>query len=47
MAMAVANFVDHRAGGRLCLLYWRENVDYIDRVLANGFIPALNPFRLR
>lgn len=47
MAMAVANFVDHRAGGRLCLLYWRDNVDYIDRVLANGFIPALNPFRLR
>ena len=47
MAMAVANFVDHRAGGRLCLLYWLDNVDYIDRVLANGFIPALYPFRVR
>ncbi len=47
MAMATAAFAKHRAGARLCLLYWWDNVDYIDRVLANGFIPALTPYRPR
>ncbi len=45
MAMAPANFVTHRAGARLCLLYWNPNLDYINRVLANGFIPAIHTLR--
>ncbi len=42
MAMAVANFVNHRPGGRVALLYWNSGMDYIPRVLANGFIPVIN-----
>ena len=42
MAMAVANFVNHRPGGRVALLYWNGGMDYIPRVLANGFIPVIN-----
>ncbi len=42
MGMAVANFVNHRPGGRVALLYWNKGMDYINRVLANGFIPVIN-----
>ena len=42
MAMAVANFVNNRKGARLDLLYWNPKMDYINRVLANGFIPTIN-----
>jgi lysophospholipase L1-like esterase len=42
MGMAVAAFTGHRPGGRLCLLYWNPGLDYINRVMSNGFIPAVH-----
>lgn len=45
MAMAVANFVNNRKGARVDLLYWNTKMDYITRVLANGFIPTVNFLR--
>lgn len=42
MGMAVAAFTGHRPGGRICLLYWNPNLDYINRVMSNGFIPAIH-----
>ncbi|MBE6366385.1 MAG: hypothetical protein E7052_00545 [Lentisphaerae bacterium] len=45
MAMAVATFVNHRPGARVDLLYWNPEMDYITRVLANGFIPTINFLR--
>lgn len=45
MGMAVTNFVAHRPGARLCLLYWNPNLDYINRVLGNSFIPAIHTLR--
>ena len=45
MAMAVATFVNNRPGARVDLLYWNPRMDYITRVLANGFIPTINVLR--
>ena len=45
MAMAVATFVNQRPGARVDLLYWNPKMDYITRVLANGFIPTINFLR--
>ena len=45
MAMAVATFVNNRPGARVDLLYWNPGMDYITRVLANGFIPTINFLR--
>ena len=45
MAMAVANFVNQRPGARVNLLYWNAKMDYIPRVLANGFMPTINYLR--
>jgi len=45
MAMAVATFVNNRPGARVDLLYWNPKMDYITRVLANGFIPTINTLR--
>ncbi len=47
MGMAMSAFVNHRPGGRLCLLYWNPNLDYITRVMANGFVPAIHSLRFQ
>ena len=42
MALSLESIVDHRQGGRLCLLYWNPGCDYITRVMAQGWIPAMH-----